>query len=85
MENGGYKIQDGRWKMENGVWCVVVCGVWCLVLCVVCGVWCVVVCGSGRKCTEPVTPNVLRSTVADIIYVYYIDNADGDHRRPLKF
>ena len=54
-------MEDGRWKMEDGR------GKWALV----CGVWCVVVCGSGRKCTEPVTPNVLRSTVADIyIYIY---------------
>ena len=71
MANGRDKRQDGRWNMENGVGCVMLCGVWCLVSCVVCGVWRVVVCGSRRKCTEPVTPNVLRSTVADYyLYIY---------------
>ena len=58
--------------MEDGSigWCVVVCGVLCVVLgvwCGVCGVWwCVVVCGNGSGSTDPVTPDVLGSTVADI-------------------
>ena len=64
MENGGWKR-----KMGAGVWCVVVCGVWCVVLgvwCGVCGVWWwVVVCGNGSGGTDPVTPDVLGSTVAD--------------------
>ena len=62
-------------EVLGGVWCVVVCGVWCVVLgvwCGVCGVWWwVVVCGNGSGSTDPVTPDVLGSTVADIyIYMY---------------
>ena len=54
-----WKMEDGKWEMEDGS---VVFGVWCGV----CGVWwCVMVCGNGSGSTDPVTPDVLGSTVAD--------------------
>ena len=42
------------------------------------GVWCVVVCGNGNGCTDPVTPDVLGSTMADIyIYIYIYSHHDA--------
>ena len=54
MENGGWKREMGaRWAV-SGVWGAV-CG----------GVLWVVVCASGSGSADPVTPDVLGSTVAD--------------------
>ena len=61
-----------KWKMEDGKWRMEVCGVWFWV-CGVCGVWWwVVVCGNGSGSMDPVTPDVLGSTVADSHYIGYI-------------
>ncbi len=60
MENGGWKRKTGAGWEVSGLWCAV-CG----------GVWWVVVCGNGSGSMDPVTPDVLGSTVADMrIYIY---------------
>ena len=55
MEDGGRKRKMGAGREVSGLWCAV-CG----------GVWWVAVCGNGSGSTDPVTPDVLGSTVADI-------------------
>ena len=55
MEGGGWKRKMGAGREVSGLWCAV-CG----------GVWWVAVCGNGSGSTDPVTPDVLGSTVADI-------------------